>query len=37
MASTLADLLTDGFKRVVIIGSDLPTLPVAYLREAFRR
>jgi rSAM/selenodomain-associated transferase 1 len=36
MANTLADLLTDGFKRVAIIGSDLPTLPVSYLQEAFR-
>lgn len=36
MANTLADLLAGGFERVVIIGSDLPTLPVSHLREAFR-
>ncbi len=36
MANTLGDLLAEGFKRVAITGSDLPTLPVSHLREAFR-
>jgi rSAM/selenodomain-associated transferase 1 len=30
-----ADLLKDGVTRVVIMDSDSPTLPTAYLREAF--
>lgn len=28
------DLFADGFERVVLIGSDLPTLPISHLREA---
>ena len=33
----LADMLDAGFSRVVIIGSDIPTLPVAHIHEAFTR
>src|SRR5262249_35824828 len=29
------DLLGDGFTDIVIIGSDIPTLPIAHLQEAF--
>ena len=31
----LADMLDAGFSRAVIIGSDIPTLPVAHIQEAF--
>lgn len=31
------DLLAEGFTRVVIIGSDIPTLPGEYVRQAFAR
>lgn len=31
------DLLGNGFDRVVLIGSDIPTLPLAHLRAAFTR
>jgi rSAM/selenodomain-associated transferase 1 len=30
------DRFSDGYKKVVIIGSDSPTIPVAYIRQAFR-
>lgn len=33
----LADMLAAGFSRVLIIGSDIPTLPLAYIQEAFTR
>jgi len=33
----LADMLEAGFSRAVIIGSDIPTLPVAHIQEAFTR
>ena len=33
----LTDMLDAGFSQVVIIGSDIPTLPVAYIHEAFAR
>ncbi len=33
----LSDMLTAGFSRALIIGSDIPTLPAAYVQEAFRR
>ena len=33
----LADMLSAGFSRAVIIGSDIPTLPVAHIHEAFSR
>jgi rSAM/selenodomain-associated transferase 1 len=35
--NTLSDMLAAGFSRTLIIGSDIPTLPVAYVQEAFRR
>lgn len=35
LVNIFADLCKDGFTRVVIIGSDSPTLPTAYLQEAF--
>jgi len=34
-ANVFADLLQKGFSRVVLIGSDIPTLPLAHLQEAF--
>ena len=34
-ANVFAELLHQGFSRVVIIGSDIPTMPVAHLRDAF--
>jgi rSAM/selenodomain-associated transferase 1 len=33
----LADMLSEGFSRAVIIGSDIPTLPVEHIHEAFTR
>lgn len=33
----LADMLSEGFSRVIIIGSDIPTLPVRHIQEAFTR
>jgi rSAM/selenodomain-associated transferase 1 len=33
----LVDMLSEGFSRAVIIGSDIPTLPVAHIQEAFTR
>ncbi|MFN4258766.1 MAG: TIGR04282 family arsenosugar biosynthesis glycosyltransferase [Gemmataceae bacterium] len=35
MASFLARQLQDGTREVVLIGADSPTLPVAYVRQAF--
>jgi len=35
LVNIFADLCKDEFTRVVIIGSDSPTLPIAYLQEAF--
>lgn len=35
--NTLGDMMSAGFSRALIIGSDIPTLPVAYVQEAFRR
>lgn len=34
-ANVFADLLDDGFSRVVIIGSDIPTMPKSHLQDAF--
>jgi hypothetical protein len=34
-ANVFAELFHQGFSRVVIIGSDIPTMPVAHLRDAF--
>ncbi len=34
-ANVFVDLLEQGFSRVVILGSDIPTLPLAHLRTAF--
>ena len=36
MANALADTFTQGFKRAVLIGSDLPDLPPGIIDEAFR-
>jgi len=33
--NAFADLLGKGFTRLVLIGSDIPTLPLAHVREAF--
>ncbi len=35
LVNIFADLLHDGFTRVIIMDSDSPTLPTAYLQEAF--
>jgi rSAM/selenodomain-associated transferase 1 len=35
LVNIFADLVHDGFTRVVIMDSDSPTLPVAYVQEAF--
>ena len=35
LVNIFADLLHEGFTRVVIMDSDSPTLPLAYLQEAF--
>ena len=35
--NTLHDLLAAGFSRAVLIGSDIPSLPVAHVQAAFRR
>lgn len=35
LVNIFVDLLRDGFTRVVIMDSDSPTLPTAYLQEAF--
>jgi rSAM/selenodomain-associated transferase 1 len=35
LVNIFADLLHNGFTRVVIMDSDSPTLPMAYVREAF--
>lgn len=34
-ANVFVDLLAQGFSRVVILGSDIPTLPVSHLQNAF--
>jgi rSAM/selenodomain-associated transferase 1 len=34
-AHVFADLLQAGYEQVVIVGSDIPTLPVAHLQQAF--
>jgi uncharacterized protein len=34
-ANVFADLLEMGFSRVVLIGGDIPTLPLSHLQEAF--
>jgi rSAM/selenodomain-associated transferase 1 len=34
-ANSFTELLQAGYGRVVIIGSDIPTLPLAHLRDAF--
>jgi rSAM/selenodomain-associated transferase 1 len=31
------DLLNEGFTQVVVIGSDIPTLPITHLQEAFEK
>jgi rSAM/selenodomain-associated transferase 1 len=36
MANTFYELKSEGFGNIVIIGSDLPTLPLLHLRQAFR-
>ncbi len=33
----LVDMLGEGFSRAVIIGSDIPTLPLVHIQEAFTR
>ena len=35
LANIFADLLGAGFSKIVITGSDIPTLPTAYVQEAF--
>jgi uncharacterized protein len=35
MRQAFVDRFTDGYKKVVIIGSDSPSLPVSYINEAF--
>lgn len=35
--NVLTDMLSKGFSRAVIIGSDIPTLPVTHIQEAFTR
>jgi rSAM/selenodomain-associated transferase 2/rSAM/selenodomain-associated transferase 1 len=37
MRNALADLFARGYSSVVMVGSDLPTLPAAYVEEAFTR
>jgi hypothetical protein len=34
-ANLFTELFQAGYERVVILGSDIPTLPLAYLRDAF--
>jgi uncharacterized protein len=36
MAAAFRELSRRGFRRILIIGSDLPTLPAPHLRQAFR-
>ena len=36
MHQAVQDTLDDGYDRVVLMGSDHPTLPLSFLREAFR-
>ena len=36
MQRAFQETLDDGYKRVVVMGSDHPTLPLSFLREAFR-
>ncbi|MES3628965.1 MAG: TIGR04282 family arsenosugar biosynthesis glycosyltransferase [Longimonas sp.] len=35
MQHGIQDALSDGYERVAVVGSDHPTLPTAFLREAF--
>ena len=35
MHASFVSLFTDGFKRVVVIGTDVPSLPLTHYREAF--
>jgi glycosyltransferase A (GT-A) superfamily protein (DUF2064 family) len=37
MAEAFAEAFADGYERVVIVGTDHPTLPLALLGEAFRQ
>ena len=37
MSKAITEAYRRGFGRVVIIGTDSPTLPRAYIREAFKR
>lgn len=37
MRNVFADLFSRGYSSVVIVGSDLPTLPSAYIEGAFKR
>ena len=32
--AVFADLFADGFEKVIVVGSDLPTLPPSYIRQA---
>jgi glycosyltransferase A (GT-A) superfamily protein (DUF2064 family) len=34
-ANVFTDLLQAGYERVVIVGGDIPTLPLAHLEDAF--
>ena len=36
MANLIADLLAAGIRAVLVIGSDLPTVPIEHLAEAAR-
>ena len=37
LANTLADRFQNGFRKVVVMNSDGPTLPLPYLNQAFRQ
>lgn len=37
MANAIRDTLTDGYKKILIIGSDSPDLPPEYIEEGFKR
>lgn len=36
MAGAFHELKKQGFRKILIIGSDLPTLPISHLKQAFR-
>ena len=37
LANTLADRFQNGFRKVVVMNSDGPTMPLPYLNQAFRQ